>query len=99
MSEKLAGAPRRRTLAAWDFNETQPVPYTIWYDHDTMVRLNAHYGGTDWQRRIENHILRVTVDWEPRFDVDRDDFKATGGTCACGAAWARPRRSAPRSGA
>lgn len=65
---------RDRVLAAFEFENVAPVPYTLWYDHDTREKLNRHYGSDAWERRIENHILRLTVDWEPRRYLDDTRF-------------------------
>jgi uroporphyrinogen decarboxylase len=72
--------PRERVLAAFDFQEVQPVPYTIWYDHGTMEKLDLHYGGAAWRQAIQDHVLRVTVDWEPRTDLGRGRYSDIHGT-------------------
>lgn len=71
---------REQVLSAFRFEETRPVPYTVWYDNETRDRLNAYYGGCAWQNRIRNHILRITIDWEPRIQVDATHFKDVYGT-------------------
>jgi hypothetical protein len=39
--------PREKVIAAFDFQETRPTPYTLWYDHESMPRLDRHFGGAD----------------------------------------------------
>ncbi len=58
--------PRKRLLKAFNFEEVRPTPYTIWFDHQTMEKLNSYYGGTAWREHIEDHILRIIVKWEPK---------------------------------
>jgi uroporphyrinogen decarboxylase len=72
--------PRERVLSAFRFEEVRPVPYTIWYDHGTMEKLNRHYGGTAWQERIRDHIVRITVDWEPQRDLGGGRYADVHGT-------------------
>ena len=40
--------PRERLLKSFAFEEVRPVPYTVWYDHRTMEKLDRHYGGGQW---------------------------------------------------
>lgn len=72
--------PRERLLKAFAFEEVHPTPYTVWYDHETLERLNAYFAGTEWQRHIQNHILRVTVDWEPVCEAGPDRYRDVYGT-------------------
>ncbi len=72
--------PRARAQRALAFEEVRPTPYTLWFDAPALARLDAHYGGPDWQRRVENHILRVSVDWEPRRDLGGGRFADIYGT-------------------
>lgn len=71
---------RERVQAAFRFEEVQPVPYTIWYDHETLQKLDRHYKGGVWRERIEDHILRMTVKWEPEFPVNAQQFTDVHGT-------------------
>jgi len=72
--------PRDRLLKAFDFEEVYPTPYTIWYDHETLERLNAHYGGPSWREGIHDHIMRLTVDWEPEVSVGEGLYRDVFGT-------------------
>lgn len=72
--------PRERVLAAFRFEEVRPTPYTVWYDHEALERLNRHFGGASWQNRIHNHILRMSVDWEPETPAGGDHFTDINGT-------------------
>lgn len=71
---------RERVLAAFRFEEVRPTPYTVWYDHETMENLDRHYGGPDWRSRIHDHILRLSVDWQPRRRIDDQRFADIHGT-------------------
>ena len=73
-------ALRERVEKAFRFEEVQPTPYTIWYDEPSMEKLNAHYGRTKWQDRIENHIFRISVDWEPKTDIGDERYTDIHGT-------------------
>ena len=66
--------PRERVESAFRLEQIRPTPYTVWYDHETRERLTRHYGSDEWRERIEDHVLRVTVDWEPRTFIDDKTF-------------------------
>ena len=72
--------PRERTLKAFAFEEVRPTPYTLWFDAPSLAKLDRHYGGPAWRERIQDHILRVTVDWEPRRDLGNGRFADIYGT-------------------
>ncbi len=72
--------PRERLIRSFSFEEVRPVPYTIWYDHETMEKLNAYYGGGEWQESIQDHILRLIVDWEPRDWIDSLHYRDVHGS-------------------
>lgn len=72
--------PRERMVKAFAFEEIRPTPYTAWYDHQTLERLNAHYGGPGWRDRVRDHILRATVDWEPDIKVEEGLYRDVYGT-------------------
>jgi len=71
---------RERILAAYRFEEIRPVPYTVWYDHETMLKLNRYYGGEGWKQRIQDHILRIMLNWEPKDFIDANHYKDVFGT-------------------
>lgn len=72
--------PRERVLRAFQFEDVQPVPYTVWYDNETKEKIDTYYGHEMWQERIQNHVLRVTVNWEPRHYLDQNRFTDIYGT-------------------
>lgn len=72
--------PRERVEQAWRFQEVRPTPYTFWYDHETGERLDRHYGGPDWRQRVQDHIVRLTLNWEPKTPLDGDRFRDIYGT-------------------
>ena len=46
---------------ALNFDASAPLPYTLPIDAPVIERLNAHYGGTEWQGRVHNAIAWVSV--------------------------------------
>ncbi|MCA1809191.1 MAG: uroporphyrinogen decarboxylase family protein [Kiritimatiellia bacterium] len=72
--------PRDRLLKAFAFEETAPIPYTVWYDDQTRERLNAHYGDNRWEKRIDNHILRLIIEWEPKTPVEDGHYRDIHGS-------------------
>jgi uroporphyrinogen decarboxylase len=52
--------PKERVRAALNFEETDIVPYDIIMEPEVEDRLNEHYGGRDWENRIEKHMLFVS---------------------------------------
>ncbi len=49
--------PREIVLAQIGHEETDPVPYTLAFEPDVAARLDAHYGGDDWRRRIVPYVV------------------------------------------
>ena len=54
---------RERILAAIGHRETDFVPYVIPIDPVVVERLNEHYGGPEWRRRIQGFHCAVGVQW------------------------------------
>ncbi len=52
--------PKERVRAALNFQETDIVPYDIIIEPEVEDRLNEHYGGRDWEKRVEKHFLYVS---------------------------------------
>jgi uroporphyrinogen decarboxylase len=70
---------RERVEGAFDFQEVRPTPYTVWYESEIKEKLDRYYGCEDWQSRISNYILRVTIDWRPRrYMTDREFLDVHG---------------------
>jgi len=40
-----------------------------------MGKLDLHYGGPGWRERVQDHIVRITVDWEPKRWVGEKQFQ------------------------
>ncbi len=72
--------PRARVIKAFAFEEVRPVPYTIWFEHETMKKLNAFYGNREWQQLIADHILRVIIDWEPKEPLGDNHYRDIHGS-------------------
>ncbi len=51
--------PREITLAQLQHRETYPVPYTLDFEDDVALRLDAHYGDRQWRDRLQPYI-RIT---------------------------------------
>lgn len=52
--------PKERVLAAFNYEETDIVPYNIFIEADVEDRLNKQYGGIEWEKTIRNHMIIVT---------------------------------------
>ena len=52
---------RDRVLAALDFEEVRPLPYTLPIEADVAARLDAHYGDPAWRARVEDHVAVVGI--------------------------------------
>jgi uroporphyrinogen decarboxylase len=65
---------------AFRFEEVRPTPYTVWYDQDAQDKLNLYYGCSDWQTMIQDHILRIDLDWRPKRYIDEKRFVDIHGT-------------------
>jgi uroporphyrinogen decarboxylase len=48
-------------LAALNFNDTQPLPYTLFMEGDVAQRLDQYYGHPAWRERLQNAIAWVTI--------------------------------------
>ena len=71
---------RDQVLKILQFEEVQPVPYTVWYDSDTEARLTEHYGGSEWKLRINDSIHRYSLVWEPEEYTEQDHYRDLHGT-------------------
>ncbi len=71
---------RERVERTFRFEETRPVPYTVWYDGRTEARLDAWYGDTSWKARIENALVRYLILWEPAEYLEPDVYRDLHGT-------------------
>ncbi|HUV08588.1 MAG TPA: uroporphyrinogen decarboxylase family protein [Spirochaetia bacterium] len=71
---------KEKIQAAFRFEEVRPVPYTVWYDGYAMEKLDRYYGGSDWRERIQDHILRITVEWRPETYISADRFRDIHGS-------------------
>lgn len=72
--------PRERVEAAFRFEEPDALPYTIWYDDEVSDRMAEHYGDPDWAEKFTNHILRLTVEWDPKTPTGKNTYIDAHGT-------------------
>ena len=78
---------RERVLAALNFVETQPLPYTLFFENGVAQRLDAFHGNSSWRQQVENAIAWVTI---PPLGV-RESFGPRY-TDPFGAVWRTDRR-------
>ncbi|MEW5868371.1 MAG: uroporphyrinogen decarboxylase family protein [Chloroflexota bacterium] len=52
---------RNKVLAALNFQEIQPPPYTLPAEAEVVARLDAHFGGLAWRQRVQDHIAVVRL--------------------------------------
>jgi uroporphyrinogen decarboxylase len=64
--------PRQSVLDALNFNEPDPLPYTLPIEAPVVQRLDDHYGGQAWRQKVQQSIAWVAI---PRLGV-RDSFSA-----------------------
>ncbi len=74
--------PREAVLEQIHHRETSPVPFTLGFEGDVGERLDAHYGGGEWRRRLTRYIVGVggipTMAKETiRDGLERDRFGST----------------------
>jgi uroporphyrinogen decarboxylase len=60
---------RERVLAAFRFEETDPVPYVLPIEEAVAERLDHYYGGRAWRARIQQHVGGIGV---PSLGVPED---------------------------
>ena len=51
--------PREVVLAALNHEDCGEVPYTLPIEPDVIKRLDAHYGTTEWHKKLTNYMLGV----------------------------------------
>lgn len=47
---------RERVLAAFRFEETDPIPYQLPMEDNVAERLDAYYGSPAWRERLQQHV-------------------------------------------
>jgi uroporphyrinogen decarboxylase len=52
--------PRERVKAALAYEETDIVPTNMFIEPEVEDKLTEHYGGNEWEQRINNHMIMVT---------------------------------------
>ena len=65
-------------------------PFPAELTDETGQRLDRHYGGPEWRQRVQDHIVRLTLNWEPKTPLDGNRFRDTVAAC-------RQRGSRPQS--
>jgi uroporphyrinogen decarboxylase len=69
--------PRERVRAAFNFEETDIVPYDLAIESEVQERLSEHFGGDEWEHSIEKHFTHVIFPFEMDFiseDCFRDEY-------------------------
>ena len=67
--------PRERVRCAFDFRKPDRPPYTLWYGDGVPERVTEHLGSDAWQQQVTDHIVRITIDWEPKEPLDDEHFR------------------------
>ena len=68
--------PRETILSTIEHREVRPVPYTISFEGDVAERLDKHYGGSDWRKRIGTYIVGAgAVDNMKKEPTEREGFQ------------------------
>ena len=63
--------PREIVQAQINHQETDPVPYTLYFEDSVGERLDAYYGGTSWRARLTPFVVHVAaVDTDPKEPID-----------------------------
>jgi uroporphyrinogen decarboxylase len=57
---------RQAVIDVMSFKERHPVPYTVWWDANTRQRLEKYFAVPDWEQRLGNYIVRLSLAWEPK---------------------------------
>ena len=64
--------PKERVLAALNHEESDIVPCQIIIEADLEDRLNEHYGGTEWNEKVRNHLGFAAYPYWARTDMTDD---------------------------
>lgn len=64
--------PKERVLAALNYEETDIVPCQVVIEADVEDRLNKHYGGTEWEKTVRNHLGFAAYPYWARTDMTDD---------------------------
>ncbi len=64
--------PKERVLAAFNHEETDIVPCQVVIEADVEDRLNRHYGGTEWEKTVRNHLGFAAYPYWARTDMTDD---------------------------
>jgi uroporphyrinogen decarboxylase len=80
--------PRQTVLRQIAHRETPEVPYTLAFEKDVGLRLDAYYGGPAWRQRLKPYIVTVSaVDTDPKTPMD-----ATHARDGYGGVWRTDKR-------
>jgi uroporphyrinogen decarboxylase len=61
--------------------ETTPIPAMIWFQPGLLKRLNEHYGGTEWLKRLPEYRFECApVEWMRKERVGEGRFRDVFGT-------------------
>ena len=63
--------PREIVLAQIQHRETEQIPYTLPFEQEVGLRLDAHYGGPAWRQRLVPYVVSVAaVETDIRIPID-----------------------------
>ncbi len=63
--------PKEIVLGQIRHRDTPFVPYTLPFEDEVGLRIDAHYGSADWRRRLFPYIVSVSaVDTDPKTPID-----------------------------
>lgn len=75
-------------IAAINHEETDRVPYTLYFEDEPAAELDAHYGSGEWRKRLESYTADVGwVDAVAEKPIDKDHY-----TDAFGSEWRGDKR-------
>ncbi len=73
--------PREIVLEQIRHHQTGQVPYTLAFEHDVNERLDRHYGGPHWRKRIIPYMAGCgSVAWQPIERIDAAHHRDAFGT-------------------
>jgi uroporphyrinogen decarboxylase len=73
--------PRDAVLEQIHHRQTRPIPYSLPMEDDVAERVDAHYGGRDWRKRLTPYLVSVAaVEDNPKEPIsDTHERDAYGG--------------------
>jgi uroporphyrinogen decarboxylase len=73
--------PRDAVLAQIHHQETRPIPFTLGMEEVVARRLDRHYGGPEWRRRLTPYVVHTgSVEMWPLTKIDEKRSRDAYGT-------------------